>query len=105
MDKASAYGAGDCRFESYRGQCCGRAAFSSRRQASSDRVVGGTCNLVAAGDAAVPLEPTCSGGPVAQWIRYRPTEPGIVGSSPTGVNNGSWMGELKKLATTGKFHK
>ena len=24
-------------------------------------------------------------GPVAQWIRRRPTEPGIVGSSPTGV--------------------
>ena len=24
-------------------------------------------------------------GPVAQWIRHRPTEPGIVGSSPTGV--------------------
>ena len=26
-----------------------------------------------------------SSGPVAQWIRHRPTEPGIVGSSPTGV--------------------
>ena len=26
-----------------------------------------------------------STGPVAQWIRHRPTEPGIVGSSPTGV--------------------
>ena len=24
-------------------------------------------------------------GPVAQWIRHRPMEPGIVGSSPTGV--------------------
>ena len=24
-------------------------------------------------------------GPVAQWIRHRPTEPGIVGSNPTGV--------------------
>ena len=24
-------------------------------------------------------------GPVAQWIRHQPTEPGIVGSSPTGV--------------------
>ncbi len=26
----------------------------------------------------------CS-GPVAQWIRHRPTEPGIAGSSPAGV--------------------
>lgn len=25
------------------------------------------------------------GGPVAQWIRHRPTEPGIAGSSPAGV--------------------
>ena len=24
-------------------------------------------------------------GPVAQWIRHRPTEPGIAGSSPVGV--------------------
>ena len=24
-------------------------------------------------------------GPVAQWIRHRPTEPGIAGSSPAGV--------------------
>ena len=32
---------------------------------------------------------TCSAGPVAQWIRHRPTEPGIVGSSPTGVTVGS----------------
>ena len=26
-----------------------------------------------------------SSGPVAQWIRHRPTEPGIAGSSPAGV--------------------
>ena len=26
-----------------------------------------------------------SDGPVAQWIRHRPTEPGIAGSSPAGV--------------------
>jgi hypothetical protein len=26
-------------------------------------------------------------GPVAQWIRHRPTEPGIAGSSPAGVND------------------
>ena len=25
-------------------------------------------------------------GRVAQWIRHRPTEPGIAGSSPAGVN-------------------
>ena len=27
----------------------------------------------------------CCRGPVAQWIRHRPTEPGIAGSSPAGV--------------------
>ena len=27
-------------------------------------------------------------GPVAQWIRHRPTEPGIAGSSPAGVMRG-----------------
>ena len=27
----------------------------------------------------------CTNGPVAQWIRHRPTEPGIAGSSPAGV--------------------
>jgi hypothetical protein len=27
----------------------------------------------------------CSRGPVAQWVRHRPTEPGIAGSSPAGV--------------------
>ena len=27
----------------------------------------------------------CATGPVAQWIRHRPTEPGIAGSSPAGV--------------------
>ena len=32
----------------------------------------------------VPLS-TCTEGPVAQWIRHRPTEPGIAGSSPAGV--------------------
>ena len=26
-----------------------------------------------------------SSGPVAQWIRHRPMEPGIAGSSPAGV--------------------
>ena len=29
----------------------------------------------------------CTRGPVAQWIRHRPTEPGIAGSSPAGVNH------------------
>ena len=28
---------------------------------------------------------TNASGPVAQWIRHRPTEPGIAGSSPAGV--------------------
>ena len=28
---------------------------------------------------------TLAAGPVAQWIRHRPTEPGIAGSSPAGV--------------------
>jgi hypothetical protein len=28
---------------------------------------------------------TLPSGPVAQWIRHRPTEPGIAGSSPAGV--------------------
>ena len=32
-------------------------------------------------------------GPVAQWIRHRPTEPGIAGSSPAGV-----IGEVQARA-------
>ena len=31
-------------------------------------------------------------GPVAQWIRHRPTEPGIAGSSPAGVIVAWWRG-------------
>ena len=31
------------------------------------------------------LNPESSIGPVAQWIRHRPTEPGIAGSNPAGV--------------------
>ena len=31
------------------------------------------------------LNQVVSAGPVAQWIRHRPTEPGIAGSSPAGV--------------------
>ena len=34
-----------------------------------------------------PLE---TSGPVAQWIRHRPTEPGIASSSPAGVNKFRW---------------
>ena len=30
-------------------------------------------------------------GPVAQWIRHRPTEPGIAGSSPAGVILPAWL--------------
>ena len=29
--------------------------------------------------------PLLPAGPVAQWIRHRPTEPGIAGSSPAGI--------------------
>ncbi len=32
-----------------------------------------------------PTEVDFPEGPVAQWIRHRPTEPGIAGSSPAGV--------------------
>ena len=31
------------------------------------------------------VQSSWSVGPVAQWIRHRPTEPGIAGSSPAGV--------------------
>ena len=37
-------------------------------------------------------------GPVAQWIRHRPTEPGIAGSSPAGVifraRAETWLGHF-----------
>ena len=45
-----------------------------------------TCRVALA--TAHLFEDRCSnlpGGPVAQWIRHRPTEPGIVGSSPTRI--------------------
>ena len=35
--------------------------------------------------AFAPPRPPTARGPVAQWIRHRPTEPGIAGSSPAGV--------------------
>ena len=35
-----------------------------------------------------PIQPA---GPVAQWIRHRPTEPGIAGSSPAGVIFSNWQ--------------
>jgi hypothetical protein len=45
-------------------------------------------------------------GPVAQWIRHRPTEPGIAGSSPAGVIVGSdearedcWLGQARWTAS------
>ena len=44
----------------------------------------------------IPLPMQVSTGPVAQWIRHRPTEPGIVGSSPTGVN---YLGSLVLLVS------
>ena len=97
MDKASAYGAGDCRFDSYRGHdlgegigirslimdkasACGHTGGKRTRdnKLSPRSVNHGLRTRVEA--AAAPHS-----GPVAQWIRHRPTEPGIVGSSPTGV--------------------
>jgi hypothetical protein len=39
-------------------------------------------------ESAMPVYSTVHkkpAGPVAQWIRHRPTEPGIAGSSPAGV--------------------
>ena len=45
-----------------------------------------TCRVALA--TAHLFEDRCSnlpGGPVAQWIRHWPTEPGIVGSSPTRI--------------------
>ena len=39
---------------------------------------------------AVPL--VCLDGPVAQWIRHRPTEQGIAGSSLAGVIAVWWLG-------------
>jgi hypothetical protein len=39
---------------------------------------------------AIPL--ALVDGPVAQWIRHRPTEPGIAGSSPAGVIVAWWRG-------------
>ena len=154
MDKASAYGAGDCRFESCRGHYCmivsghqcmaGRAHAQLRPATPMHQSLKGTwcsgitsaphaegpgfksqcvhvhnivrahmCRCVPRGRSkAIGARPRlgaaldhcpsiqlciCPGkhtqwhhtqaarGPVAQWIRHRPTEPGIAGSSPAGV--------------------
>ena len=37
------------------------------------------------GNYTYSCSPKYLGGPVAQWIRHRPTEPGIADSSPAGV--------------------
>ena len=37
------------------------------------------------GAASIVHSSRITTGPVAQWIRHRPTEPGIAGSSPAGV--------------------
>ena len=51
--------------------------------------------------AYCPISGTSIRGPVAQWIRHRPTEPGIAGSSPAGVmqllRSCSCGGELMRL--------
>ena len=110
MDKASAYGAGDCRFESCRGHvnALGAAdllllyrnyschapwlltqrlpwlAFISSqlpKECKPDRLF-----VLAMGSLQhYSTIHQCSIGPVAQWIRHWPTEPGIAGSSPAGV--------------------
>ena len=41
--------------------------------------------VIASPQAKLSMRCTQSPGPVAQWIRHRPTEPGIAGSSPAGV--------------------
>ena len=51
-------------------------------------------------------------GPVAQWIRHRPTEPGIAGSSAAGVIGGSeaaredcWLVQARlKLQSAASYH-
>ena len=42
--------------------------------------------------------PMSSSGPVAQWIRHRPTEPGIAGSRPAGVILFAWLCGARMLA-------
>ena len=46
---------------------------------------------------------TCNltSGPVAQWIRHRPTEPGIAGSSPAGV---TYFHDLPCSSLSHHFH-
>ena len=48
-----------------------------------------------------------SSGPVAQWIRHRPTEPRIAGSSPAGVIFETWNQPRpdQKAAMNGKQKK
>ena len=43
-------------------------------------------------------------GPVAQWIRHRPTEPGIADSSPAGVRRlGAKVGSREESPTSGRL--
>ena len=41
--------------------------------------------ILSFGGVGVVWKSRIATGPVAQWIRHRPTEPGIAGSSPAGV--------------------
>ena len=43
-----------------------------------------------------------SSGPVAQWIRHRPTEPGIVGSSPTRIKDARGASWIRRAAAVGR---
>ena len=96
MDKASAYGAGDCRLESCRGHAV-PALVLVRRRASAPQ--GPWCLLTRASRPAVRLffaelrapheayvcHSAPRGGAPAQRTRHRPTELEAVGSSPTGA--------------------
>ncbi len=60
-------------------------------------------HLAACGDVATV---TNASGPVAQWIRHRPTEPGIAGSSPAGVIFALWALSVRapRRANAGTGH-
>ena len=66
---------------SYRGlKCCLLTGLKRSLHCLSRSTSKGRCRLGGSVDFHKLLL-----GPVAQWIRHRPTEPGIAGSSPAGV--------------------
>ena len=62
--------------------CSGGASSARNRHCSSERRGNNAFN-----------------GPVAQWIRHRPTEPGIAGSSPAGVISQAWQTSVSRKPT------